>query len=461
MNAFKMNKNTKTGKSGESVHQNTMDGFSNMKGMSPTSGGPLSSFYSMGPVLSLKGMVQPKLTIGQPNDRYEQEADRVADQVMRMPEPKRPLVQRQSTCPECPEKEDIQTKPISDQITPLIQRQEEEPEEEEEKEYLQSYLQSKPWVQKKLDEEDVEEEKLVRTNFKIQKQGESGYTAKANNTLVSHINLSKGSGQKLPKSTRVNMESCFGSDLRQVNIHTDNNAIEMNRKLNAQAFTVGNDIFFNEGKFNPETSSGKHLLAHELTHTIQQVNDVKKNIQNLSNGMISRKCNKSNLGTLSSSLKKAGTSRKAKVKMKITLTPPKGICKCSEYRWIQVADIIPGKWRGRDDSYVDPYPNDDKKIYYWTDSEAAASPNVFKDPPELLRSRSTTQGKRIKNKFETFSMCLNSGKNDRIVGGYEWGYEFDTNSNKDTLIGPTSKSSPTSFWKGAVTKDFSSYKYQN
>ena len=84
------------------------------------------------------GTIQAKLTIGQPNDKYEQEADRVADQVMRMPKTKgslvnghSSLVQRQSGCPDCPEREEIQTKPIADQITPLVQRQV-GPEEEEE-----------------------------------------------------------------------------------------------------------------------------------------------------------------------------------------------------------------------------------------------------------------------------------------------------------------------------------------
>jgi hypothetical protein len=87
MNAFKMNKNTKSGRSAEPVHQ-AYNGPSPVKWMSPTVEGPLSDFYSADPVLSLGNFIQPKLTIGQPNDRYEQEADRVADQVMRMPESK-------------------------------------------------------------------------------------------------------------------------------------------------------------------------------------------------------------------------------------------------------------------------------------------------------------------------------------------------------------------------------------
>jgi hypothetical protein len=64
-------------------------------------------------------VVQAKLTIGQPNDKYEQEADRITDEVMRMPEP---LVQRTDVCPECEVDQDeiVQIKPLADQITPLV-----------------------------------------------------------------------------------------------------------------------------------------------------------------------------------------------------------------------------------------------------------------------------------------------------------------------------------------------------
>jgi len=66
------------------------------------------------------------------------------------------------------------------------------------------------------------------------------------------------------------MESRFGTDFSGVKIHAGNEAVQMSRELNAQAFTVGSDIYFNSGKFAPESESGRHLLSHELTHTIQQ-----------------------------------------------------------------------------------------------------------------------------------------------------------------------------------------------
>jgi len=66
------------------------------------------------------------------------------------------------------------------------------------------------------------------------------------------------------------MEPRFGADFSPVRIHTGQNAISMNNQISAKAFTHQNDIYFNQGQYNPDSSSGKHLLAHELTHTIQQ-----------------------------------------------------------------------------------------------------------------------------------------------------------------------------------------------
>ena len=74
----------------------------------------------------------------------------------------------------------------------------------------------------------------------------------------------------LPPRLRAEMEAAFGADFSAVRIHTDETAARLNKMLGAQAFTRGNDIFFNAGRFNPDTSAGKHLLAHELTHTRQQ-----------------------------------------------------------------------------------------------------------------------------------------------------------------------------------------------
>ena len=198
--------------------------------------------------------IQAKLKVGQPGDIYEQEADRVADEVMRMPEPgvqPKPissLSQGPSCGDEDMEGELIQTRPIAEKITPLIQRQPEVEEEEPIKE---------------LDEEE----------WPIMTKGISSGTQQINSDLPVRLNRSKGGGQHLPEADRIFMESRFGVDFSSVKVHTDSNAGQMNKDLNAQAFTYGSDIYFNDGQFQPKTSQGKRLLAHELVHIVQQGNN--------------------------------------------------------------------------------------------------------------------------------------------------------------------------------------------
>ncbi len=84
------------------------------------------------------------------------------------------------------------------------------------------------------------------------------------------IDATRGGGAPLPANTRGEMESQFGTDFGNVNIHTGSEAQSLSSDLNAKAFTVGNDVYFNNGAFAPETQEGKHLLAHELTHVVQQ-----------------------------------------------------------------------------------------------------------------------------------------------------------------------------------------------
>jgi len=174
--------------------------------------------------------IQAKLKIGQPGDKYEQEADRVADAVMRMPEPQ---VQRQVE--EEDEEELIQTKPLAEQITLRVQR----PVEEE-------------------GEEELQAKELF------------GQTSEISPNLESRVNTIRGGGQPLPASTRTFFEPRFGFDISQVRIHTDAHAAEIARAVNARSFTVGRDVVFGAGEYAPETPIGKKLLAHELTHVVQQ-----------------------------------------------------------------------------------------------------------------------------------------------------------------------------------------------
>lgn len=89
-------------------------------------------------------------------------------------------------------------------------------------------------------------------------------------SVESDISRETGRGSGLDGSTRGQFEGFFGVDLGGVRLHADSKAAELSQSLGAEAFTVGNDVFFGEGRFTPGSSSGMGLLAHELTHVVQQ-----------------------------------------------------------------------------------------------------------------------------------------------------------------------------------------------
>jgi hypothetical protein len=91
-----------------------------------------------------------------------------------------------------------------------------------------------------------------------------------NSSLAAQINRSKGSGQALPQPTRSFFEQRIGHDFSKVRIHTSAAAARFNRNLHARAFTFGQDVYFNQGQYNPQSREGKWLLGHELVHVVQQ-----------------------------------------------------------------------------------------------------------------------------------------------------------------------------------------------
>jgi hypothetical protein len=92
-------------------------------------------------------------------------------------------------------------------------------------------------------------------------------------TIERSIDQARGGGQGMDHGTRARMESAFGTDFSGVRIHTDSRADTLSQSLSARAFTTGHDVFFRQGEYNPGTSSGRELLAHELTHVVQQNGD--------------------------------------------------------------------------------------------------------------------------------------------------------------------------------------------
>src|SRR5690606_595118 len=84
------------------------------------------------------------------------------------------------------------------------------------------------------------------------------------------IETTRGGGRPLPPQVSQPFESALGADFGRVRVHTDARADTLNRSLSARAFTYGSDIYFSRGAYNPASSSGQRLLAHELTHVVQQ-----------------------------------------------------------------------------------------------------------------------------------------------------------------------------------------------
>lgn len=179
-----------------------------------------------------KSVVQPKLSINAPGDDFEQEADAMAERVMRMPA------------------NENHQGPKTGIIGASIQRKCTSCEEEEKK--------RKPIMRKT-------------------ENGSGGIQAAP--SLVSALNASKGGGSPLSSGTRSFMENAYSANFSKVRIHTDEKASEMSEGINAKAFTHGSDIYFKSGLYQPGTGEGKRLLAHELTHVVQQGIDVQRMIQ--------------------------------------------------------------------------------------------------------------------------------------------------------------------------------------
>src|SRR5262249_32675378 len=84
------------------------------------------------------------------------------------------------------------------------------------------------------------------------------------------LQASRGEGRPLPSESRSFFEKRIGADFRSVQIHADQRGADLSRSVHAKAFTRANHIYFAQGQYNPHTSSGQLLLAHELTHVVQQ-----------------------------------------------------------------------------------------------------------------------------------------------------------------------------------------------
>ncbi len=203
-----------------------------------------SAIRSFGKPYSNSLFIQPKLTINTPGDTYEQEADTMADKVMRMA---------------IPSKNDTFFKPAIAQV----QRKHHDSDELED---LRLHRKEMPTVQRKCaacEEEDH-----------VHRKENSNSIPQGNNALDSYVSSLSSSGQSLPEASRQFFEPRFRQDFSNVKIHTDSVAAKSAQSINALAYTTGNNIVFNQGQYSPNTESGQRLMAHELTHVVQQANRI-------------------------------------------------------------------------------------------------------------------------------------------------------------------------------------------
>jgi outer membrane protein OmpA-like peptidoglycan-associated protein len=180
--------------------------------------------------------IKPRVAVSHPHDEYEREADSVAEHVMRMPEP--------SLEPSLV----VHRRPYNYQEK--VFRQSRDPETSADQE-IGNLLTAEPVVVQR-----------TAAGNELPEPGDD--------TLEHRLSALPGQGYPLSSGERHFMESRFGYDFQSVRIHTGSSSAELAQALNARAFTVGNSIVFGSGEYQPHTVTGRNLLAHELTHVIQQ-----------------------------------------------------------------------------------------------------------------------------------------------------------------------------------------------
>ncbi|HET7461541.1 MAG TPA: DUF4157 domain-containing protein [Longimicrobium sp.] len=186
--------------------------------------------------------LQTKLTVGAAGDAYERQADQVAEQVMRMPAPgsvestAAPSVQRQGD----EEESELQAQPLVSGITPL----------------------APGGVQRAGDDDDERE--------LVQAKSAGGDPHAGREAPFEARDILQSPGEPLDAGTRSFMEPRFGAGFGGVRIHTGASADVAARSVGARAYTVGNHVVFGAGQYTPGNDAGKRLLAHELTHVVQQ-----------------------------------------------------------------------------------------------------------------------------------------------------------------------------------------------
>ncbi|BBC27050.1 DUF4157 domain-containing protein [Pseudanabaena sp. ABRG5-3] len=235
------------GESKLSSSENLLEKLISTSSSSPPSTNPIQR------KLQYRFPIQAKLNIGEPNDKYEKEADDTAAKV----------VQQINSSPQG-----------------SVQRNESMKSEDEE-------LQMKPaisTIQRNKSMEEEEEEVQMKSSVQSR---ENIVVGEASTDLESSIQSARSSGQSLDPNLQVKMGQAMGADFSGVKIHTDSQSDQLNKSIQAKAFTTGQDVFFRQGAYEPGSRGGQELIAHELTHVVQQ-----------NSGVVKRKVSKVDSGTL-------------------------------------------------------------------------------------------------------------------------------------------------------------------
>jgi len=436
--------------------------------------------------------IQPKLRVGQPNDKYEQEADQVAEQVMRMPAP-----QPSSS---------VSGLPLTNGTKPgIIQRT----------------------CAACTKDEDL-----------IQAKTTNGVTPEITPAIGTGIQSLQSGGQPLSKSERSFFEPRIGADFSDVRVHNDMRAARVAQSINARAFTHGHNVVFGAGEYSSGSDSGKRLLAHELTHVVQQGGshlqqattllgnnmELKKPIEsdpidfagakriqradlNIKDesfagtlGANDRKATKScnitcggnafgtlhsmglfyhaNRGTPSStsSASTSGVGTSLHFIKGASTTRAGGACHCTDHKIIQVLKTSHAIGT-RGTSYVDnragstPFYGDHYRSgtgrhaipsgYPDAGDRVTTTRSIYDRPQRGTRGRS---GQNIKWEAEACVACVKTGK-DKILGCATYGFERRWNagaSRHDNVrgIGPGCRSAPSSHFQSTLNSDTSTSSYQ-
>ena len=211
--------------------------------------------------------IQRKVEVSPAHDKYEQEADRVADRVVKSintPQnnsvQQKPSNQSQSSPHQLSVREYVTTRAIQARQEENVGR----PFDMTKNKFINySVVQKRPDI-------DIDVKPMQIPPHRIQRRSDFTQGGVVNSQFEQNLTRAKTGGQPLDRQLQRKMGNAIGADFSPIRIHQDNRADHLSRSIQAKAFTTGNHIFFKKGEYNPSSQSGQKLIAHELTHTVQQ-----------------------------------------------------------------------------------------------------------------------------------------------------------------------------------------------